>query len=150
MAHKNELPSFDISKYLVQLYVYATAFNYPWELAQASFFNGMSNGGVAWVHCLGSALGDGVITLMVYLVGGALYRSWSWSYRMSMQKYMTVAVIGFVVGATIEWIALNVLHRWSYAWNMPVVPLLHLGIFPLLQMVFLLPIIFFLASRYRI
>lgn len=134
-------------KYVAQLSVLASVLNYPWELAQAKFFNGMNSVNLAWAHCLGSALGDGVVTLMVYLFGGALYQSWAWSYQMSLRKYLTVAVIGFILGGIVEWVALNVLHRWSYTAAMPVIPVLHLGLLPLLQMVLLLPIIFFFASR---
>lgn len=134
-------------RYVAQLFVLASALNYPWELAQGKFFNGMNSVKLAWAHCLGSAVGDGGITLVVYLLGSVLYQSWAWSYQMEVRKYLTVAVIGFIMGGIVEWVALNLLHRWSYTADMPVIPILHVGIFPLLQMVFLLPIIFFFAGR---
>ena len=150
MPTKSGSSGFSILKYAICLYSYATVFNYPWELAQGAFFLGMGNIKIARIHCFGSALGDGVITLIVYLFGSAMNRSWVWSFQMNVRKYIEVAVIGLAVGAVIEWIALNVLHRWSYAPDMPTVPFLDLGLLPVLQMAFLLPIIFFFASKYRI
>ena len=150
MAVKEESSAFCALKYVVYLYMYATVFNYPWELAQGPLFVGMDNIKFAWVHCFGSALGDGVVTLIIYLFGCALHRSWDWSFQMTVRKYTEVATIGLAVGTVIEWVALNVLHRWRYAPEMPTVPFLDLGILPLLQMVFLLPITFFFASKYRI
>jgi hypothetical protein len=48
----------------------------------------------------------------------------------------------------VEWYAVKVLHRWEYSLSMPVIPGLEIGFVPVLQMLVLPPLTFFLAARW--
>lgn len=136
--------------YVVHLFVYASILNYLWEVAQSSLFNGMEDIETAWHHCIGSSLGDGLITLIVFAAACLTFRSLNWAFDMRGKNYALVALLGLLVGTSIEWFAINVIHRWSYTQEMPLIPYINLGVFPVLQLAFLLPAIFFFASKYRI
>jgi hypothetical protein len=56
---------------------------------------------------------------------------------------------GLVIGITIEWIAVHLLGRWMYTAWMPRVPVLAVGLVPVLQMLMLLPLIFHLVARWQ-
>lgn len=139
-----------VAIYVVHLFIYASILNYPWEVAQSTLFSGMGDIKTAWRHCIGSSLGDGLITLIVYAAVCLTFKNLSWSLHMKREKFAFVALLGLLVGASIEWIAVNVLNRWSYTPEMPLIPHINLGVFPVLQLAVLLPAIFFLASRHRI
>jgi hypothetical protein len=53
--------------------------------------------------------------------------------------YATAALLGGACAAAYEWRAL-VTGRWFYAERMPVVPLLGVGLWPLLQLTLLVPL----------
>ncbi len=64
----------------------------------------------------------------------------------------TVQVIGFLaVGLTItlilEWLATHIQRRWAYAPSMPLLPLLGIGVAPLLQWVVLPPLVAWFVRR---
>ena len=149
MAVLTVKPSMKIFIYVAHLFVYASILNYSWEVAQSPLFNGMGDIKTAWHHCIGSGLGDGLITLIVYAAACLIFRSLNWVFAMNGEKYALVALLGLLVGTSIEWFAINVIHRWSYTPEMPLIPYINLGVFPVLQLAFLLPAIFFLASKYR-
>lgn len=53
---------------------------------------------------------------------------------------------GLGIGAAIEWVSVHLLERWTYGPQMPVVPGIALGVVPLLQMILLPLLIFWLAA----
>ena len=84
---------------------------------------------------------------------GALYGfmvaasvSWWW-FEGAHLRLVSLAAAGFVLAAGIEYRALY-LGKWSYAESMPVVPILELGVSPLLQMM-VGPVMLALMSRRR-
>jgi hypothetical protein len=55
--------------------------------------------------------------------------------------------IGVLITILMEWLATQVLSRWAYAESMPVIPLLRVGLAPLLQWVVLPPIVVWFVRR---
>ena len=51
-----------------------------------------------------------------------------------------------IVAVAIEWIAVHILQRWEYAAGMPIIPGTSVGIAPILQMLILPPVIFYIAG----
>ena len=60
---------------------------------------------------------------------------------------MLMLMSGFTLAMLIEWGAVHVLGRWSYAANMPLLPGLGIGVVPILQMLVLPPVIFKVTAR---
>ena len=58
-------------------------------------------------------------------------------------------MVGLVLGVTVEWLAVYVLHRWAYTARMPRVPGLDVGLVPVAQMLVLPPVIFRLVARWH-
>ncbi len=57
-------------------------------------------------------------------------------------------VTGLIIGIGIEWVAVNMLGRWAYTVDMPILPGLDVGVVPVLQMLLLPPVIFRIAARW--
>ena len=84
---------------------------------------------------------------MLLLVGWLVLGRVDWFRRPGRTGYTTLIVSGALLAIAVEWLALHVLHRWSYAEAMPQLPVLNVGLVPVLQMLILPPLIFYAAAR---
>ena len=97
-------------------------------------------------HCIIPSLGDGVIVLIIFSVGWWVLRRADWFVRPSASTYALMLATGLVIAILIEWIAVYGIDRWSYTARMPILPVLGVGLSPVLQMLMLPPIIFKVAA----
>ena len=86
-----------------------------------------------------TATGDMIFMLVIFAVLAMLHRDWLWvSKKTSYAKISTwiVAIaIGVLLGTSFELWAVHIDHRWTYAEAMPIIPVLGIGLSPVLQMV---------------
>lgn len=120
--------------------VSAFALNWLWEMAQMRAYAEMARS--PWAEtllpCTQAALGDVVITLAVFGVGALAAGSLCWGLVARWNVYVTGALLGGAWAVAYEWRALAV-GRWSYTADMPVVPMLDVGLWPMLQLTLLVP-----------
>jgi hypothetical protein len=128
--------------FLLWLFIIAAAINWPWEMLQMPAYQEMayrSWSETAW-RCFQASLGDGLITVFVYsltvLVLRAPHKEKS---AMRMKSFISLAILGAMVAVVMERLALSA-GRWSYSTVMPIVPILEVGLLPLLQLVILIPL----------
>jgi hypothetical protein len=142
----------DQSAYLKQallVFIVAVTLNYLWEVAQAPLYLGLENWNSVWWHCFVAALGDGVLVLLIFVVGWITFRRFDW-YAYSNSRVLAVMLVtGLFIGIGIEWVAIKMLGRWAYTVDMPLLPGLNVGLVPVLQMLLLPPVIFRIAARWR-
>ena len=122
--------------------------NEVWEMAQMSAYVETKN--APWVDslalCTRAALGDVAIILGLYAAGALAAADPAWGLRARWNIYLVTALIGLGVAVLIEHAALAD-GRWTYSANMPVVPFLKAGLWPILQMILLPPATFWIARR---
>ena len=138
-----------LGKTCAAIFVVAVLGNYPWELAQAPLYVGMESFRAVWWHCFVASLGDGLLVLGIFAIGWLLRRRHTWFVHPGIQGYSIMVTTGLVIGITIEWIAVHLLGRWMYTAWMPRVPILAVGLVPVLQMLMLPPLIFHLVARWQ-
>ena len=126
------------------VFVVAVLVNYLWELAQAPLFGDLNLENV-WLHCLVASLGDGLIVLLILVIGWCVHRRLDWFFKPGIYGYLVMVVSGLIIAILIEWIAVHVVRRWSYTSAMPLLPFLDIGIVPIAQMLLLPPFIFRVA-----
>lgn len=126
------------------VFLIAVMFNFPWELAQAPLYVAMPPFPARLWHCFVASLGDGVLLLLMWVSGWALFRQKDWFTSPCAVRYIAMVVGGFVLGVIVEAAALEA-GRWSYEPQMPRVG--NVGVAPLLQMVLLPPLTFALVAR---
>jgi hypothetical protein len=132
--------------YFATIFVVAVAVNFLWELAQASLFSGRESWGNIWWHCFVASLGDGVILWLIYTIGWLVFKQPAWFINPGVSGYLVMLMSGFILAITIEWGAVHMLQRWEYGAGMPIVPVLNIGLVPLLQMLVLPPLIFYIVG----
>lgn len=136
----------------VNVFIFAFLINYPWENLQAPLFAGMK----AAAHwnavkaCTQASLGDATIMLLAYLgVAGAKRDRW-WFRSPSSGPLIGFVGIGVIITFLTEYLAttsVNPNWGWRYANSMPVLPLIGLGLTPLLQWLLLPPIAIWFVRR---
>ena len=131
---------------ITSLFVISVPLNFVWELAQMPLY--VEDGKLLEfaAHCIVPSLGDGVIVLMIFGVGWWVLRRADWFVRPSASAYALMLVTGLVIAILIEWVAVYGMGRWRYTARMPVLPVLGVGLSPVLQMLLLPPLIFKLAA----
>ena len=125
--------------FFVALVVAAFVLNLVWEIVQMPAYAvpPQSLGRSALAHIVPS-LGDVAITLGVYAIAALAAGSLNWGMSGGWNVYATTAILGGASATVYEWIALA-RGWWSYSDLMPVVPLLGVGLWPLLQLTLLIP-----------
>ena len=127
---------------ITTLLVIGVPLNFVWELAQMPLY---VEGGKLLefaVHCIVPSLGDGVLVLIIFGVGWMVFRRADWFVLPGLFGYVLMLMTGLVIAVLVEWIAVYGLGRWSYTTRMPVLPVLGVGLSPVLQMLLLPPVIF--------
>ena len=122
-----------------------------WELAQMPLFAGgppLYSRDCLLLCLRATATGDMFFMLLLYLALAAVHRNFSWltdspSYRHPATWFL-MPFIGALLGIICEQWALAT-HRWQYG-AMPLLPVLHVGVTPVLQMV-IVPLIVLLITR---
>lgn len=118
--------------------------NLIWENAQAFLYIGY---GGFWPHfwiCFIASVVDAVVILLVYLVLALIYKDLYWPRHNSYIRYTFVGLIGAALAVGFEKWALKT-GEWDYTDSMPLVPVLEVGLSPLLQLV-LLPVLTYYVS----
>lgn len=131
---------------LVVIFAVAVAVNFVWEMTQSVVFAPMGG----WVYgawrCFVASLGDGVMVLVIAAIGWLWFQRADWALRPGVAGYALMATVGVAVGILIERHALAT-GRWAYTERMPLVPVAHVGLVPVLQMVIVPPLVFRVAAR---
>lgn len=92
-----------------------------------------------WRLLFATATGDMIFMLVIYLALVSMHHDWVWvSKRESythVGTWMITIVFGALLGVSFELWAVHIDHRWTYAEAMPIIPILGIGLSPVLQMI---------------
>ena len=127
----------------------AVAFNFPWEMLQAPLYRMETGSWPLWLHCLRASFGDGLLVLLILVLGAWVLRRPDWFRRPGGPGYAWMLVSGAIFAVALEWTAVHLLRRWSYGPAMPMLPGLGIGLVPIAQMLVLPPAILAVAARFR-
>lgn len=122
--------------------------NGTWEWFARAYYEmpaGSASLGALRAGCLLATLGDAAITNASYAVASAIGTRY-WLRRPSMRPIVLYLGVGLLATIVLEYVNVNVLHRWAYVTGMPVVA--GLGALPLLQWLLLPPIVLVVVRRY--
>ena len=94
--------------------------------------------------CFRATLGDVVIILVMYFIVSFVKKDWYWLKNMEARVAMLIVILGILIAIIIEQRALQY-GSWAYANQMPILPFFGVGLSPILQMM-ILPIITYWIS----
>ena len=130
-----------LPRLLVVTFLVAVAINFAWETGQSQLFASMGGrlSGTWW--CFAASLGDGVILLAIAAAGRVPFRRIDWFVRPGPEGYAFMGALGMTAAVAIE-IGARATGRWAYTDQMPLIPVIHVGLVPVLQMLVLPPLVF--------
>lgn len=123
---------------------------FVWEMLQIPWFVGMletEHGTVVWL-CVRATGGDVVILLAGFWLASAVTCRRDWLMDGTRFPAILMVTVGLMVTIIFEWLATGPLGRWTYTDAMPVVPIVSIGLAPLVQWLVLPPLILWLARRH--
>lgn len=123
----------------VVLAVLAFCLHLPWEYLHQPLYSEYEALGSGWKLALWATSGDVAYTLLIALIIAAGKRKLDWMNHARGGDYVAAAFLGFLIALFVEYKAFY-LHRWAYSDLMPLIPILHAGVSPVLQMVLLAPL----------
>lgn len=131
-------------KRLLLISVITVCLHYVWESSHVVLYGGyehLTNLPIAvW-----ATIGDIFYTLAIYFFIALIKRDVHWLARMTKSDIAAVSLMGFFLALIVEYKALA-FGRWYYLDTMPVVPLLNIGLSPLVQKMTLIPLTFWLTK----
>lgn len=131
--------------------LFAFLLNYPWEFIQTPMYEGMAEmpHWQAVQICTQATVGDAVIMLTAYWGVALLRRDRAWIAFPTLQCVSMFCLIGVGITVSIEALAVRGwwLANWNYSTAMPTIPILGVGLFPVLQWLVLPPLAAGLVGR---
>ena len=104
-------------------------------MLQVPFYQDMADNRhaqVVWT-CTQATFGDANIALVAYLIASLTARSLAWLYPVSRRTLLVYLMVGLLITVFFEYLATEVLDRWTYSAQMPTLPLIGTGLLPILQ-----------------
>ncbi|HEY2933731.1 MAG TPA: hypothetical protein VGK99_18500 [Acidobacteriota bacterium] len=123
--------------------------NLLWEMTHMRAYAEMA--GRPWIEtlprCTLASLGDAVTTLGIFVFYALLRRRLPLSHQLKSIDYLWLALLAIIWAVGFEHFALFT-GRWSYNPQMPVIPGLGVGLWPLLQLTLLVPLSAYLSKLF--
>jgi hypothetical protein len=141
-----EMPSASVIRRFLAIYGVAVLVNYPWERVQAQLYVWPDGTSIPSWLCAAASLIDGLLVVLIAMIGWWLLKRPVWFEKPGVQGYGVMLASGLSISLVIEWATVSQLHWWDYAIQMPLLPGFGIGLVPVLQMLVLPPLIFFLAT----
>jgi hypothetical protein len=110
---------------LLSVFVLSFGLDVFWENAHSVLYASYQNQPITELVLLRASLGDALILTLMAL-------PFVYSRYFRKRKWLSLP-IGFVIAVVIELYALHV-GRWAYTNSMPIIPLLHVGVTPAVQL----------------
>jgi hypothetical protein len=133
----------------LSLSIWSFLLNFFWEVTQTYFytledapFHTMLYG---WLHC---TLGDVLLTLGSFWLISLISWNRRWFLKLTKTNLAGFVLVG--VGYTLlsEWSNVHIFKSWVYNELMPIIPLIRVGLFPVLQWIVVPSVIIFLLRHY--
>lgn len=122
--------------------------NFLWEIGQtplyAPHFDSLWD--LILVH-LRAAGGDAIMIAVIIFINALIFRDWLWFFKLNKKKIMSIVIWGAAMAIAIEKAAL-LSSRWNYNDLMPIIPILNVGLTPVLQMIILSVLSFWINGKF--
>lgn len=122
------------------LFLLAVPLHLTWEVAQMEAYDFPTNSLMDdIIGCFVPSLGDGLMTLIIFWTGWAVFRDSRWILNPGITGYLLMLAVGLLLAVIVEWNAFRT-GAWAYNEQMITIPILGVGLLPVLQMLVLPPV----------
>ncbi|MEO9885748.1 MAG: hypothetical protein ABJR05_16840 [Balneola sp.] len=134
-------------KQVIAISVYAFILNFIWEVSQGPLFSDYVYDFQHISFCALASVADLIMVLLLYFVFSVTLKDPFWIRNFNLFKVLSLLFIGGAGAILGEWRHLSE-GNWSYTESMPVLPIIEVGLTPLLQFIVLPILIYILANAY--
>jgi len=133
---------------IIKILLSAFIFNFLWEISQAFLYAPHFSGTLNFISIhLMASLGDVLLVSFIliadmFLIRRLLGKEYGW------KRILGLMIVGLAVGVAVEKYALAT-GRWQYGNLMPIIPILQVGLAPILQMMLIPPLAILLNSKFE-
>ena len=122
----------------------AFLFNLTWELIQIPLYKSASYSIEHISFCALASVADAILVLLLFFGSAVLFRNLLWIQEKKWQQMMMVILIGGT-GAVLGEMRHLSIGSWAYADTMPIIPVVNVGVTPVLQFM-ILPLLVYIIS----
>lgn len=134
-------------KQVIAISVYAFILNFIWEVSQGFLFSDYVYNFQHISFCALASVADLIMVLLLYFVFSVALKNPFWIKNFTPYKSLSLLFIGGAGAILGEWRHLSE-GTWSYTETMPVLPIIEVGLTPLLQFIILPILIYKLANAH--
>lgn len=131
---------------ILMITVFAFFLNLIWELLQMPLYDRASFTTNHITFCALGAVADAIMVLLLYLGFASIFKMPFWMHSLKWQRIVILVFTGGI-GAALSEIRHLSLGNWAYSDVMPLIPIINVGISPVLQFM-ILPVLTFILSFY--
>lgn len=131
-------------QFVLIAFLLAFIFNFIWELIQGPMYTGFTYSISHITFCGLASVADAIMVMLIYFVLAMIYKEPLWIKHFTLPRILTLILIGGI-GAILSEMRHLSLGNWFYASSMPILPLVRVGVSPVLQFMFLPVLIFYLS-----
>ena len=124
--------------------ILAILLNFAWEMAQMPLYKNMEPGLQSTIFCGVASIADGILVMLLYNSFALVYKETFWLQKQKGKRIFALIIAGGI-GAVVAEIRHVSSGSWSYTDAMPLVPVVNVGLSPVLQFMLLPAIIFYLS-----
>lgn len=121
---------------LFWLVIITFVLNLLWENLQMPLYTGYISHVIWGISCVQASLGDILIVLAMFIPVAIFRNKFDWFKNYTKIDLIIFLGIGLLIAIGFEKFALAT-NRWQYSSLMPIIPLVNVGLSPILQMLFL-------------
>lgn len=90
---------------------------------------------------------DALIVVALYALTATVLRNWYWGRHFNGRRLGILLPLAFVWATALEYYHVHIAHSWAYLPIMPLIPLLDIGLWPILQMLVIPPTAIWLTRK---
>ncbi|MEK6844407.1 MAG: hypothetical protein AABX83_03180 [Nanoarchaeota archaeon] len=131
---------------IIFIIIFAFLFNLAWEVSHSLLYKTITDMSASQYvpRILQASAGDIIMILAIFIIISGINKSLSWT--INKKKSMILSVIcGTIISIGFELYA-QYTNRFSYNPSMPIIPLINVGLTPILQMI-ITPLLTFLTAE---
>ncbi len=136
------------NKFIFTVIVFAFLVNFTWELIQLPLYKNPVYDMEHIAFCALASLADVLMVLLLYLALAFIFKNIFWMQHPKWPQVIFLIVIGGA-GAVLSELRHLSLGTWEYKYSMPLIPVINVGISPVIQFM-VLPLLIYLISAYRV
>lgn len=133
-------------KFTLSILILAVLLNFAWEMLQMPLYKNMELNLKSAIFCSVASITDGIMVVLLYYSFALVYKETFWIQKLKGLRIFALMMAGGT-GAVVAEIRHVSSGSWSYTEAMPLLPVVDVGLVPVLQFMLLPAIIYYLSFR---